>query len=56
MYLVTGGADVNSRATATTEVMSALGSSWSYVGNLPRATQSMRGIYVNNQLFITGRK
>ena len=50
MYLVTGGIGVIS-----TEVMSALGSSWSYVGNLPIAAYGMGVISVNNQIFVTGK-
>ena len=49
MYLVTGGAFFTS-----TEIMSASGSSWSFVGNLPRATYGMGVISVNNQIFVTG--
>ena len=49
MYLVTGGVVLTS-----TEVMSASGSSWSFVGNLPRATYGMGVISVNNQIFVTG--
>ena len=54
MYLVTGGFDVNNIRTISTEVMSKSGSTWSYVGNLPRAARGMSGISVNNQLFIIG--
>ena len=52
MYLVTGG--YNGGDIISTEVMSASGSTWSYVGNLPRAAYGMRGISVNNQIFVTG--
>ena len=51
MYLVTGGVVLTS-----TEVMSALGSSWSFVGNLPRAAYGMGVVSVNNQIFVTGTK
>ena len=54
MYLVTGGLDRN--YIISTEVMSATGSSWSYVGNLPRAACGMVGISVNNEIFVTGKK
>ena len=54
IYLVTGGYNVN--RIISTEVMSASGSSWSYVGNLPRAASGMVGISVNNQIFVTGTK
>ena len=54
MYLVTGG--FNSGTIISTEVMSATGSNWSFVGNLPRATFGLRGISVNNQIFVTGTK
>ena len=54
MYLVTGGFDRN--YIITTEVMSATGSSWSYVGNLPTAACGMVGISVNNEIFVTGKK
>ena len=49
MYLVTGGLSVTS-----TEVMSASGSSWTFVGNLPKAAFGMSGVSVNNQIFVTG--
>ena len=52
MYLVTGGFNV--RDIISTEVMSASGSRWSYVGNLPTAANGLRGISVNNQIFVTG--
>ena len=52
MYLVTGG--YNGDSIISTEVMSASGSSWSYVGNLPKAAHGMSGISVNNQIFVTG--
>ena len=51
MYLVTGGVVLTS-----TEVMSASGSSWTFVGNLPRAAYGMGVISVNNQIFVTGTK
>ena len=51
MYLVTG--DFNVRDKISTEVMSASGSNWSFVGNLPRAANLMSGISVNNQTFVT---
>ena len=54
IYLVTGGYNVN--RIISTEVMSASGSSWSYVGNLPRAASGMVGISVNNHIFVTGTK
>ena len=34
--------------------MSATGFSWFYVGNLPKAAHAMKGISVNNQIFVTG--
>ena len=52
MYLVTGG--INGHDIISTEVMSASGSRWSYVGNLPTAADGLRGISVNNQIFVTG--
>ena len=54
MYKVTGGINGNSKRTVSTEVMSSLGSTWTFVGNLPRASDSMIGISVNNQMFVTG--
>jgi len=54
IYLVTGGLDVSSRVTDSTEVMAASGSYWTNVGNLPRAAYAMSGISVNNQIFVTG--
>ena len=54
MYLVTGG--YNSGDIISTEVMSAMGSRWTYVGNLPTAADGLRGISVNNQIFVTGTK
>ena len=53
MYLVTGG--YNGRDIISTEVMSASGSRWTYVGNLPTAADYLRGISVNNQIFVTGQ-
>ena len=47
MYLVTGG--YNGNGIISTEVMSASGSSWSYVGNLPKAAYGMTGISVHNE-------
>ena len=57
MLLVTGGINVKNKRTVSTEVMSASvpGSSWTYVGNLPRASHAMRGISVDNQIFVTGK-
>ena len=52
IYLVTGG--YNGKRIISTEVMSATGSSWSYVGNLPLAVRAPSGISVNNQIFVTG--
>merc|ERR1719342_514219 len=52
IYLVTGG--YNGRNIISTEVMSASESTWSYVGNLPIAAYIMRGISVNNHIFLTG--
>jgi len=52
IYLVTGGYNVN--RIISTEVMSASGSSWSYVGNLPRAASGMVGISVKNHIYVTG--
>ena len=54
MYLVTGGLHGDSERLVSTEVMAASGSSWAYVGNLPKAANVMSGISVNNQIFITG--
>ena len=54
MYLVTGGINGNSKRTVSTEVMSSSGSTWTFVGNFPRASDSMIGISVNNQMFVTG--
>ena len=54
MYIVTGGINGNNKRTESTEVMSSSGSSWAYVGNLPRASDGMIGISVNNQMFVTG--
>ena len=54
MYLVTGG--YAQQDIISTEVMSASGSSWAYVGNLPKAVHSLSGISVNNQIFVTGTK
>jgi len=34
--------------------MSASGSNWLHVGNLPRPTHALKGISVNNQIFVTG--
>merc|ERR1712098_303072 len=56
MYLVTDGEGDDNILHSTTEVMSATGSSWSYVGSLPRATRYLKGITLNNQMFITGGK
>ena len=56
MYIITGGINGNSKRTVSTEVMSSLGSTWTFVGNLPRATFGLRGISVNNQIFVTGTK
>ena len=52
MYLVTGGS--NGGDLISTEVMPASGSSWSLVGNLPKAAYGMSGISVNNQIFVPG--
>ena len=54
MYLVTGGLHGDSERLVSTEVMATSGSSWAYVGNLPKAANVMSGISVNNQIFITG--
>merc|ERR1719342_1587185 len=54
MYLVTGGVSSTGHNIISTEVMSSLGSSWTYVGNLPNAAYGLSGISVNNQIFITG--
>ena len=52
MYLVTGG--YNGKNIISTEIMSASGTNWSYVGNLPRPSNGLSGISVNNQIFVTG--
>ena len=54
IYLVTGGLHGDRERLVSTEVMAASGSSWAYVGNLPKAANVMSGISVNNQIFITG--
>ena len=54
MYLVTGGRDGNHKSIISTEVMSATGSTWSFVGHLPKAAFGMSGVSVNNQIFVTG--
>ena len=54
IYLVTGGYN-GKKNIVSTEVMSSSGSSWSYVGNLPTAADGLRGISVNNQIFVTGQ-
>jgi len=52
IYLVTGG--YNGKKIISTEVLSATGTSWSNVGNLPMAAYGMSGISVNNHIFVTG--
>ena len=58
MFLVTGGHGMVGStwlgSTVSTEVMSASESTWSYVGNLPKAAYGMSGISVDNQVFVTG--
>jgi len=57
MYLVTGGYNGNCNNncnTISTEVMSASGTNWYYVGNLPRPTRGLKGMSINNQIFVTG--
>jgi len=57
VYLVTGGvdpADLEANVLlASTEIM-VEGSSWQAVGSLPKACEGLRGISVNNQIFMTG--
>ena len=36
--------------------MSATGTTWSYVGNLPKAAFGMSGVTVNNRIFVTGEQ
>ena len=55
MYLVTGGYNGNGNIIST-EIMSDSGLNWYYVGNLPRPTHALRGISVNNKIFVTGTK
>jgi len=58
-FLVTGGFDntITDRwgAFASTETLNVdAGGSWKYVGPLPTARHSLKGITINNQLYMTG--
>ena len=50
---MTGGYDENGDKLKTTEIMSS-GGDWKYVGELPSKRWALRGINVDNNLFMTG--
>ena len=56
--MVTGGWNWNNDRTggrvASTEVMEATATSWSFAGDLPTARRDLVGISLNNQIFMTG--
>ena len=54
MYMVTGGYNKKFSYVASTEIMPASGSRWSFAGSLPSARYGLRGISLNNQIFMTG--
>jgi len=54
IYLVTGGRNSAGERILSTEIMSSSLARWSYVGNLPKATNGLAGISINNKIFITG--
>ena len=52
--MVAGGHDGDGDNKDSTEIMSSTGTSWLYVGKLPSARESLIGISINNQMFMTG--
>jgi len=58
IFLVTGGGGTNHpddfHLLTSTEIISQYGSSWEFVGNLPKETYIMAGISLNNRVFVSG--
>ena len=58
VFLVTGGAVYDStwNYLSTTEILVEGDSSWTTVGNLPKAVQGIRGVSFNNRIIMTGEQ
>ena len=52
-YLVTGGMNGNDYL-ASTEVLTDTGDSWITAGSLPSPLTGLRGLNLNNKIFMTG--
>ena len=53
MYLVTGGWS-GSTWLSSTETLIKGGSSWTVVGELPRAVEGLRAVSIDNTIVVTG--
>ena len=58
VFLVTGGYTTNDdvKYLSSTEVLKDGDSSWTTVGNLPKAVSSIRGVSFNNRIIMTGEQ
>ena len=56
VFLVTGGVNYVVGRLPSTEVLKDGDSSWTTVGNLPRAVFDIRGVSLNNRIIMTGRQ
>jgi len=54
VYMVAGGVDVMMDSMDSVEILPASGDSWRYVTALPSPRSCMRGVTIDNQLFMTG--
>ena len=54
VFLVTGG--LSNRYLDTTEILVEGDSSWTTVGNLPKAVYGIRGVSFNNRIIMTGEQ
>ena len=54
VYLVTGGLDDNGNFLSSTETLVDGTGSWTFAGQLPVAMWGLRGVSLNNDIFMTG--
>ena len=55
VFLVTGGF-YNGKGLSSTEVLKDGDSSWTTVGNLPKAVYGISGVSFNNRIIMTGEQ